>query len=89
MSFLVLASLPKVEDRNGSGNQQQEDRHHDGVTVSRDERNDLPPITRGQIGQDQVSGNSAERERGQEFSYRILHGARRKQKWNHGDRGRQ
>ncbi len=37
-----------------------------------------------------VSGDSPERERRQEFSYRILHGAGRKQKWHHGHgRGQQ
>ena len=64
-----------------------DDSHYDGVSVFRDECDDLPSITRGQVSQDQVSGDSAERERSQEFSWGILHGARRKQKWNHGHGG--
>jgi hypothetical protein len=87
MSFLVLPTLPKVEGHYGSGNQHQDDRHYDGVSVFREERNDLPSIPRGQIRQDHLSGDSTERERGQEFSWRILHGARREQKWHHGHRG--
>lgn len=51
--------------------------------MSGDEANDLPSVTRRQEGQDQVSGQPAERERNQEFSYRILHSARGEKKWNH------
>jgi hypothetical protein len=46
----------------------------------REERNYLPSITRGQVRQDQISGDSAERERSQKVSCWILHGACRKQK---------
>src|ERR1019366_6833444 len=80
---------PEVENRGSNGYQHHDDSYYDGVPVLRDEGDYSPSITRSQVSQDHVSGDSAKRERSQEFSYRILQGACRTQKRNHGHGRRQ
>jgi hypothetical protein len=82
-STLCARSTPEVENYRSRGGHNQDDGHRHGMSMSVDEANDLPSVTRRQERQDQVSGEPTERERKQEFSYRILHCTRGEQKWNH------
>ncbi len=85
----LIERSPEVVGPRGGGDHHQENCHDQGVPVFRNECDDVPAITRGQVSQYHVSGDAAKGERQQKFFYGILHGACREQKWNHGHRRRQ
>ena len=88
-SSFCSCSSPEVKNQSGRRNYSQDDGQYDRVSVYLHECDDLSSISRRQVSQDHISGNSTDQERREKFSYRILHCARRKQKGNHGHRRRQ
>ena len=63
---------PEVKTHSSGSKYNQNDCQEDGMPVLRDERDDLLSVTRGEVSQDHISGNSAKRECKQELFYWIL-----------------